>query len=385
MHVLLLTSDRNTARRYLAAAKAAGVRLARAETTAEALEQLFRVPFDALLFDAPEILDPALRRCPVLWPRRRYRIEAPPDALAPTAELTYCFSQGCAAEAVLSRVAALSSEPVRQTDARVLIAQFLSRVGVPPSMTGYRFLFAGVQLLLQSKRLTDASVGDVYARLAFETGASASAVEHAMRHAIDTAWMRADPAVLEEMFGNTVQSERAAPSNAAFLFRAAQQVRSMQRGERTMQTERSALPPGWEALTDATINAVMRALCVPTKLLGYRYIFFAVRTIRTEPDRDRAARRDMYAEIGSCMGTTRPMISRTIRYAVGQAWKHAAPEVLTSYLGSRGRNRKDPPGNIEFIYMVAERVRLILGAPLWESRAADAETCEEARSPLPIG
>ena len=102
-----------------------------------------------------------------------------------------------------------------------------------------------------------------------------------------------------------------------------------------MQTERSALPPGWEALTDATINAVMRALCVPTKLLGYRYIFFAVRTIRTEPDRDRAARRDMYAEIGSCMGTTRPMISRTIRYAVGQAWKHAAPEVLTSYLGSR--------------------------------------------------
>ena len=38
-----------------------------------------------------------------------------------------------------------------------------------------------------------------------------------------------------------------------------------------------------DALLDATINAVMRALCVPAKLLGYRYIFLAARFIRTRP------------------------------------------------------------------------------------------------------
>ena len=122
-----------------------------------------------------------------------------------------------------------------------------------------------------------------------------------------------------------------------------------------------------DALLDATINAVMRALCVPAKLLGYRYIFLAVRFIRTRPPLLRSpTKKELYPYIERCMNTTKPMIMRTMHYAIERAWKRADPEVLYSYLGLRGKNLKDPPGNIEYVYLIAERVRLIIGDPMWE-------------------
>lgn len=122
-----------------------------------------------------------------------------------------------------------------------------------------------------------------------------------------------------------------------------------------------------DTLLDATINAVMRALCVPAKLLGYRYIFLAVRFIRTRPPLLRATtKKELYPYIEKCMDTAMPMIRRTMHYAIERAWKRADPEVLYSYLGLRGKNLNDPPGNIEYVYLIAERVRLIIGDPAWE-------------------
>ena len=122
-----------------------------------------------------------------------------------------------------------------------------------------------------------------------------------------------------------------------------------------------------DVLLNATINAVMRALCVPAKLLGYRYIFLAVRFIRTRPPKLRSTtKKELYPYIEHCMNTTKPMIMRTMHYAIERAWERADPDVLYSYLGLRGKNRKDPPSNLEFVYLIAERVRLIIGDPLWE-------------------
>ncbi len=122
-----------------------------------------------------------------------------------------------------------------------------------------------------------------------------------------------------------------------------------------------------DALLDATINAVMRALCVPAKLLGYRYIFLAVRFIRTRPPLLRSTtKKELYPYLEQCMNTTKPMIMRTMHYAIERAWKRADPDVRYSYLGLRGKNLKDPPGNIEYVYLIAERVRMIIGDPMWE-------------------
>ena len=122
-----------------------------------------------------------------------------------------------------------------------------------------------------------------------------------------------------------------------------------------------------EVLQNAMINAVMRALSVPVKLLGYRYIFLAVRFILTRPQKLRPeTKKDLYPFIEESMHTTKPMIMRTMHYAIEQAWERADPDVLFSYFGLRSRNRKVPPLNLEYTYLIAERVRLIVGDSLRE-------------------
>ena len=131
----------------------------------------------------------------------------------------------------------------------------------------------------------------------------------------------------------------------------------------------SAAYPDREDLLDAVTDATLDALRVPRKLLGYRYLFLAVRYILSGSDDPHPGMlAKVYPYVARCTGTSRVMAERAMHYAIGCAWKRADPEVLVSYLGLRGADRSDPPTNVEFIYLVAERVRLIAGDPAGEER-----------------
>ena len=124
-----------------------------------------------------------------------------------------------------------------------------------------------------------------------------------------------------------------------------------------------------ETLLDAMTDATLDALRVPRRLLGFHYLFLAVRFILSEPSYSRPGMlAKVYPYVAKCTGTSRVMAERAMHYAIGCAWKRAEPNVLTSYLGLRGADRNDPPTNVEFVYLVAERVRLIVGDPDSEAR-----------------
>jgi len=46
---------------------------------------------------------------------------------------------------------------------------------------------------------------------------TSSRVERAIRHAIEVAWDRGDPEVLDEMFGYTILSSKGKPTNSEFI------------------------------------------------------------------------------------------------------------------------------------------------------------------------
>ena len=124
-----------------------------------------------------------------------------------------------------------------------------------------------------------------------------------------------------------------------------------------------------EALVDAVTDATLHALRVPVKLLGYRYLFLGARFILSRPSNEHPKMlRDIYPYIAEKAQTNRVMAERAMRYAICCAWKRADPEVLYSYLGLRGRDLRNPPTNVEFLYLIAERVRLIAGDPEGEER-----------------
>lgn len=224
MRILLLSSDRALTDRYRAAAEWRGAhRLTCVENVPQALERMFRLPFDALISDDRFILHPFILNRPMLWPVNLFLLVREPLAMrAIPEELTYCFPIESDPDSVLSVVGSFPCGQTRRSDTDVRISHFLQTVGVPVSLYGFGYLFEAIRLLTKQTRLAVGGImNDLYEILAMESGVGVSVVEHAMRHAIDAAWMRADVRTLEAVFGYTVDAERAAPSNAAFVFRAA--------------------------------------------------------------------------------------------------------------------------------------------------------------------
>lgn len=230
MRILLLTENRETAKAYRIAADEKGAfRLSVVKNLPQALECLYRIPFDALISEDIAVLHPAILKRPVLWPnnlflllRNPLKYDRVPDAL------TYCFLQGSDPNDVLSFVNSFPKGQKRVNDAEARISRFLQRIGVPVSLYGFSYLREAVRLLLLQDRITDIrTVYDLYEILSDEMNVGTTVIEHAMRHAINAAWIRADTRMLESVFGYTVDADRATPSNAAFLFRAADYIRIM--------------------------------------------------------------------------------------------------------------------------------------------------------------
>ena len=57
----------------------------------------------------------------------------------------------------------------------------------------------------------------LYPTVAKKYNTTSSRVERAIRHAIEVAWDRGDPEVLDEMFGYTIMSSKGKPTNSEFI------------------------------------------------------------------------------------------------------------------------------------------------------------------------
>lgn len=223
-------------------------RTVRAETlpadVSLALERLLRRPPDVLLLDASETaweLLLGIERLPLMHlPQICLRHGSVTD------RLMLRFSE-------LIRITVPTGYPVTDVFERlVMIAQderrcnpsvgaVLDRMttelllygGVPPHLKGFRLLRSAILMLLSEPKGTKLSVmHQIYPTLAKQSGATVSMVEHAMRHAIDSGWMRADLDAIEALFGYTVQENKATPSNAAFIHTVADRVRIRYENER---------------------------------------------------------------------------------------------------------------------------------------------------------
>lgn len=85
------------------------------------------------------------------------------------------------------------------------------------SRRGYQYLREAIFIVatLPDTRHQVAKV--VYERIAGEHGVTASTVERAVRHAIETAWGRGDMDTLDQIFGYTVQASKGRPTNTEYI------------------------------------------------------------------------------------------------------------------------------------------------------------------------
>ena len=105
------------------------------------------------------------------------------------------------------------------------ITKMLHSLGVPSHIKGYQYIRESVMLIYDNPYIIGAITKELYPKVAASYKTTPSRVERAIRHAIEISWNRGDYDYMEELFGNSVDYDRAKPTNSEFIATVADKLR----------------------------------------------------------------------------------------------------------------------------------------------------------------
>ena len=97
------------------------------------------------------------------------------------------------------------------------ISKLLHNLGMPSHIKGYQYVRDAVILMYNDKSYIGGITKQLYPKLAKMHDTTSSRVERAIRHAIEVSWSRGDYDLMDEIFGHSVDFDRAKPTNSEFL------------------------------------------------------------------------------------------------------------------------------------------------------------------------
>ena len=121
----------------------------------------------------------------------------------------------------------LLNEPAEKPDGETTICDTLKNLGIPCNLLGHAYLSSAIEKAIDDPALIKSVTkpDGLYALVAQDFGTAPSRVERAMRHAIEVAFDRGDPDVLQQYFGNTVSGTRGKTTNTEFISSVCKQIR----------------------------------------------------------------------------------------------------------------------------------------------------------------
>ena len=97
------------------------------------------------------------------------------------------------------------------------ISTALKKLGISPSREGYFFIRDGILICLK-KEIYNLNISkDIYECLSTKYHKKASAIEKAIRIAIEIGWNNCNYSYSEEVFENTINYDKAKPTNKEFI------------------------------------------------------------------------------------------------------------------------------------------------------------------------
>ncbi len=103
------------------------------------------------------------------------------------------------------------------------ITKLLHELGIPSNIKGYGFIKEGIYLIYDNPFLSVTK--EIYPKIAQKYHTKAYCVERAIRHAIEISWNRANLDTLEEVFGYSIDNEKAKATNSEYLVTLADKLR----------------------------------------------------------------------------------------------------------------------------------------------------------------
>ncbi len=108
---------------------------------------------------------------------------------------------------------------------QISITKILHELGIPSHIKGYQYIRDGVGLVFENPDIIGGITKELYPELANKFDTTVSRVERAIRHAIEISWNRGNWDLMEEIFGNSVDIDRAKPTNSEFIVTVADKLR----------------------------------------------------------------------------------------------------------------------------------------------------------------
>lgn len=114
---------------------------------------------------------------------------------------------------------------INNLDLEQSITNLLHTLGMPSHIKGYSYIRDGISLLYKKPSILGAITKELYPEIANKYGTTSSRVERAIRHAIEVSWSRGDIDAMDNIFGNSVDFDRAKPTNSEFIATLADKIR----------------------------------------------------------------------------------------------------------------------------------------------------------------
>ena len=125
----------------------------------------------------------------------------------------------------LNNIKETKSLDLHHNKVQVSITKILHELGIPSHIKGYQYIREGVEIIFERPETIGGITKELYPELALKFDTTVSRVERAIRHAIEVSWNRGDWDLMEEIFGHSVDIDKAKPTNSEFIVTIADKLR----------------------------------------------------------------------------------------------------------------------------------------------------------------
>lgn len=100
---------------------------------------------------------------------------------------------------------------------QISITKILHELGIPSHIKGYQYIREAIGIIYDRPEIIGGITKELYPELASKFNTTVSRVERAIRHAIEVSWNRGNWTLMEDIFGHSVDIDKAKPTNSEFI------------------------------------------------------------------------------------------------------------------------------------------------------------------------
>ena len=118
---------------------------------------------------------------------------------------------------ILSVLDSDSKLDIGENHLQISITKVLHELGIPSHIKGYQYIREGISIIYERPEVIGGITKELYPELASKFDTTVSRVERAIRHAIEVSWNRGSWELMEDIFGHSVDIDKAKPTNSEFI------------------------------------------------------------------------------------------------------------------------------------------------------------------------